>query len=63
MVTKVPRWAFEKLPGTDGRLAERLAVPFGLVDSGVTPATAGSFDVPVALRFPDFGALVRSVLA
>ncbi len=50
-------------PGTDGRLAERLAVPFGLVDSGVTPATAASFDVPVALRFPDFGALVRSVLA
>jgi HAD superfamily hydrolase (TIGR01450 family) len=50
-------------PGTDGRLAERLTVPFGLVDSGVTPATAGGFDVPIALRFPDFGTLVRSVLA
>ena len=29
--------------GTDGRLAERLGIPFALVDSGVTPAgTAGS---------------------
>jgi HAD superfamily hydrolase (TIGR01450 family) len=49
-------------PGTDGRLADRLEVPFGLVDSGVTPATADGFDVPVALRFPEFEALVRSVL-
>jgi 4-nitrophenyl phosphatase len=50
-------------PRTDGRLAERLDVPFGLVDSGVTPAGADGFDVPVALRCPDFETLVRSVLA
>ena len=37
-------------PGIDGRLAERLEIPFGLVDSGVTPAEADGFDVPVAVR-------------
>ena len=41
-------------PGTDGRLAERLAIPFGLVDSGVTPAGADGFDVPVAAPVPGF---------
>jgi HAD superfamily hydrolase (TIGR01450 family) len=50
-------------PRTDGRLAERLKVPFGLVDSGVTPAAADGFDVPVSLRFPDFETLVRTVLS
>ena len=39
-------------PRTDGRLAQRLAIPFGLVDSGVTPAGADDFDVPVAVRCP-----------
>jgi 4-nitrophenyl phosphatase len=49
-------------PRTDGRLAERLTIPFGLVDSGVTPAGAGPFDLPVSLRFPDFTALVDACL-
>ncbi len=49
-------------PRTDGRLAERLGVPFGLVDSGVTPAGARDFDVPVGLRAPDFVSLVRACL-
>jgi HAD superfamily hydrolase (TIGR01450 family) len=49
-------------PRTDGRLAERLGVPFGLVDSGVTPAGTASFDVPVAVRAPDFVSLVHTCL-
>jgi glycerol 3-phosphatase-2 len=49
-------------PRTDGKLAERLKIPFGLVDSGVTPAGAGHFDVPVSLRFPDFATLVDACL-
>jgi 4-nitrophenyl phosphatase len=50
-------------PRTDGRLAERLGIPFALVDSGVTPAGARGFDVPVAVRAPDFVSLVRDCLA
>ncbi len=46
-------------PRTDGALAARLGVAFGLVDSGVTPATGNRFDVPVAARAPDLTALVR----
>ncbi len=49
-------------PRTDGALAERLKVPFGLVDSGVTPAGAAHFDVPVDARFPDFVTMVAAVL-
>ncbi len=49
-------------PGTDGRLAERLNIPFGLVDSGVTPASSRNFDVPVALRSDDFVSLVAACL-
>jgi ribonucleotide monophosphatase NagD (HAD superfamily) len=49
-------------PRTDGRLAERLGIAFGLVDSGVTPAGTEGFDVPVGLRAPDFVSLVRSCL-
>ena len=49
-------------PRTDGKLAERLGVPFGLVDSGVTAAGTDDFDVPVAVRYPDFTTMVRSVL-
>jgi ribonucleotide monophosphatase NagD (HAD superfamily) len=49
-------------PRTDGRLAERLKAPFGLVDSGVTPAGAERFEVPVDLRSLDFATLVRTVL-
>lgn len=37
-------------PGTDGRLAQRLGVPFALVHSGVTPPEAEITDVPVAVR-------------
>jgi 4-nitrophenyl phosphatase len=49
-------------PGTDGRLAERLGIPFGLVDSGVTPAGADGFDTPVTVRYPDLVTLVQDVL-
>jgi glycerol-1-phosphatase len=49
-------------PRTDGRLAQRLDIPFGLVDSGVTPAGTPSGDVPVGLRAPDFVSLVRACL-
>jgi HAD superfamily hydrolase (TIGR01450 family) len=49
-------------PRTDGRLAERLGIAFCLVDSGVTPAEARGFDVPVARRAPDFVSLVRTRL-
>ena len=49
-------------PRTDGKLAERLKIPFGLVDSGVTAAGSHDFDVPVAMRYPDFATMVRSVL-
>jgi len=50
-------------PRTDGRLAERLGIAFGLVDSGVTPAGARGFDVPVAQRAPDFVSLVQACLS
>jgi HAD superfamily hydrolase (TIGR01450 family) len=49
-------------PRTDGALAQRLGLPFALVDSGVTPASADGFDVPVAARFPDFVSLVDRCL-
>jgi HAD superfamily hydrolase (TIGR01450 family) len=49
-------------PRTDGRLAQLLDIPFGLVDSGVTPASADGFDVPVAARFPDFVTMVRALV-
>jgi glycerol 3-phosphatase-2 len=49
-------------PRTDGRLADRLKIPFGLVDSGVTRPGDENFDVPVAVRCPDFVTMVRTVL-
>jgi ribonucleotide monophosphatase NagD (HAD superfamily) len=49
-------------PRTDGRLAEALRIPFGLVDSGVTPAGAAT-EVPVSLRFPDLASLVERCLS
>ncbi len=49
-------------PLTDGRLAQRLGIAFGLVDSGVTPAGKEGFDVPVAARAPDLVTLVRQSL-
>ena len=48
-------------PGTDGILAERLGVPFVLVDSGVTAAGAAVDDCPVALRAADFVTVVASL--
>jgi HAD superfamily hydrolase (TIGR01450 family) len=49
-------------PGTDGRLAQRLGIPFGLVDSGVTAAGSDRFDVPVGIRATDFASLVDTCL-
>ncbi len=48
-------------PRTDGVLAQRLGVPFALVDSGVTPAGASS-SVPVAPRAADFASLVDQLV-
>ncbi len=50
-------------PRTDGRLAERLGIPFGLVDSGVTPPGADGSGVPVSLRAPDLVSLVHACLS
>lgn len=50
-------------PRTDGRLAQRLRIPFGLVDSGVTPAGTDVTEVPVSLRYPDLASLVESCLS
>jgi HAD superfamily hydrolase (TIGR01450 family) len=49
-------------PLTDGRLAERLGIPFGMVDSGVTAPGADGQGVPMAVRAPDLVSLVRSCL-
>jgi HAD superfamily hydrolase (TIGR01450 family) len=48
-------------PGTDGLLAERLGIPFVLVDSGVTPPGAPAGECPVALRAADFVSVVASL--
>jgi HAD superfamily hydrolase (TIGR01450 family) len=48
-------------PGTDGALAERLGLPFVLVDSGVTAPGAPVDGVPVALRCADFVSLVAGL--
>jgi HAD superfamily hydrolase (TIGR01450 family) len=48
-------------PGTDGALADRLGVPFVLVDSGVTPPGAPVDGCPVALRGTDFVAVVAGL--
>jgi ribonucleotide monophosphatase NagD (HAD superfamily) len=45
-------------PGTDGRLAQQLEIPFALVDSGVTAAGTNVEDVTVSVRAADFVALV-----
>jgi HAD superfamily hydrolase (TIGR01450 family) len=49
--------------GTDGKLAQRLGLPFGLVDSGVTRPGSAVDDVPVDRRAPDFDVLVSDVLS
>jgi HAD superfamily hydrolase (TIGR01450 family) len=48
-------------PGTDGVLADRLGIPFVLVDSGVTPPGAVVEGCPVALRAADFVSVVASL--
>lgn len=50
-------------PGTDGRLAAQLGVPFALVDSGVTRADEVVDDVEVAVRTRDFVELVDNAIA
>jgi HAD superfamily hydrolase (TIGR01450 family) len=47
-------------PGTDGALAERLGIPFVLVDSGVTPPGT-PVDCPVVLRAADFVSVVAAL--
>ncbi|MGA2835998.1 MAG: HAD-IIA family hydrolase [Acidimicrobiales bacterium] len=49
-------------PGTDGLLAERLGVPFALVDSGVTRPGSEVDSCPVAVRAPDLVSLVAMVV-
>jgi HAD superfamily hydrolase (TIGR01450 family) len=49
-------------PGTDGLLAERLGVPFALVDSGVTSPDDPADGCAVAERAPDLVTLVDRVL-
>jgi glycerol 3-phosphatase-2 len=48
---------------TDGRLAARLGIRFGLVESGVTPPGADGAGVPVAVRAPDLVSLVQVCLS
>jgi glycerol-1-phosphatase len=48
-------------PGTDGVLADRLGIPFVLVDSGVTAPGTVVQDCPVALRAADFVSVVASL--
>jgi glycerol 3-phosphatase-2 len=50
-------------PGTDGVLAERLGIPFALVDSGVTAPGTRVDSCPVAVRYPDLVGLVADELA
>ena len=50
-------------PRTDGRLAERLGIPFALVDSGVTPAGSDGFERAGGRSGPRFVSLVRACLA
>jgi len=48
-------------PGTDGILAQRLGIPFVLVDSGVTAAGAVVDECPVALRAADLVTVVDAL--
>jgi len=50
-------------PGTDGLLAERLGIPFALVDSGVTAPGAVVDECSVHHRAPDLVTLVSAALA
>lgn len=57
-----PAWVVGDQPGTDGRLAQALGLPFALVDSGVTPPGSVVDAVPVAVRCADFVQLVAAAL-
>ncbi len=46
-------------PRTDGRLAERLGIPFALVETGVYARGSPVDGCPVALQAPDFATVVR----
>jgi len=48
-------------PGTDGVLAERLGIPFALVDSGVTRPGTPVDGTPVAVRSADLVTLVSEL--
>ncbi len=50
-------------PRTDGRLAERLGVPFALVETGVYRSGMPLDGCPVAVYAPDFATLVRESAA
>jgi HAD superfamily hydrolase (TIGR01450 family) len=50
-------------PGTDGALADRLGIPFVLVDSGVTRPGTPVDGCPVALRGADLVSVVASLPA
>jgi glycerol 3-phosphatase-2 len=58
-----PALAVGDQPATDGRLAERLGVPFALVDSGVTRPGTVVEDVAVSVRTSDFVELVDAALS
>ncbi len=57
-----PALAVGDQPGTDGRLAERLDIPFALVDSGVTRPGTAVDNVTVSVRTSDFVELVDAAL-
>jgi HAD superfamily hydrolase (TIGR01450 family) len=50
-------------PGTDGLLAQRLGIPFALVDSGVTPPGTAVDSCPVAIRSSDLPTLVEQAFS
>ncbi len=57
-----PALAVGDQPATDGRLAERLGIPFALVDSGVTRPGTPVEDVDLVVRTSDFVGLVDAAL-
>jgi len=58
---RIPAVMVGDQPGTDGLLAERLGIPFVLVDSGVTAPGTVVDSCPVALRAADFVSVVAGL--
>jgi len=58
---RVPAVMVGDQPGTDGLLAQRLDIPFVLVDSGVTSPGTVVDSCPVALRAADFVSVVAAL--